>query len=85
MATFSNTDTGDKPSGPYYEKNVDNDVTLKEKVETLVKFVSSCKFGMMTTHDVVSGKLVSRCMAIAGKVKSPIGSISPEIYQENHN
>ncbi|KAI1445781.1 hypothetical protein F5Y02DRAFT_101239 [Annulohypoxylon stygium] len=67
MATFSNTDTGDKPSGPYYEKNVDNDVTLKEKVETLVKFVSSCKFGMMTTHDVVSGKLVSRCMAIAGK------------------
>ncbi|KAI1206149.1 uncharacterized protein F4807DRAFT_453579 [Annulohypoxylon truncatum] len=67
MATFSNTDTGDKPSGPYYNKNIDNDVTLKEKVETLTKFVSSCKFGMMTTHDVVSGKLVSRCMAVAGK------------------
>ncbi|KAI0880105.1 pyridoxamine 5'-phosphate oxidase [Annulohypoxylon maeteangense] len=67
MASFSNADTGNKSSGQYYEKNVDNDVTLKEKVETLVKFVSSCKFGMMTTHDVVSGKLVSRCMAIAGK------------------
>ncbi|KAI2467462.1 hypothetical protein F4781DRAFT_401965 [Annulohypoxylon bovei var. microspora] len=67
MAAFSNTDTGSKPSGPYYDKNIDTDVTLKEKVETLVKFVSSCKFGMMTTHDVVSGKLVSRCMAIAGK------------------
>lgn len=66
--TFSNTDTGDKPSGPYYNKNIDNDATLKEKVETLTKFVSSCKFGMMTTRDSSSGKLVSRCMAIAGKV-----------------
>ncbi|KAI1091176.1 hypothetical protein F5B19DRAFT_459997 [Rostrohypoxylon terebratum] len=67
MATFSNTDTGDKPSGPYYEKNVDNDVALKEKVEALTKFISLCRFGMMTTHDVMSGKLVSRCMAVAGK------------------
>ncbi|KAI4866554.1 pyridoxamine 5'-phosphate oxidase [Hypoxylon rubiginosum] len=67
MATFSNTDTGDKPSGPYYNKNIDNDATLKEKVEGLTKFVSSCKFGMMTTRDASSGKLVSRCMAVAGK------------------
>ncbi|KAI1481425.1 hypothetical protein F4774DRAFT_375325 [Daldinia eschscholtzii] len=67
MSSFSNTDTGDKPSGPYYNKNIDTDVTLKEKVETLIKFVSSCKFGMMTTRDPSSGKLVSRCMAIAGK------------------
>ncbi|KAI1802353.1 hypothetical protein F4811DRAFT_405412 [Daldinia bambusicola] len=67
MASFSNTDTGNKPSGPYYNKNIDTDVTLKEKVENLIKFVSSCKFGMMTTRDPTSGKLVSRCMAIAGK------------------
>ncbi|CAJ2511427.1 Uu.00g070520.m01.CDS01 [Anthostomella pinea] len=72
MASFSNTDTGDKPSGPYYNKNVDNDVPLKEKVETLTKFVSSRKFGMMTTRDPSSGKLVSRCMAIAGKEGSGI-------------
>ncbi|KAI1097961.1 pyridoxamine 5'-phosphate oxidase [Jackrogersella minutella] len=67
MSTFSNTDTGDKPSGPYYNKNIDTDATLKEKVETLAKFVSSCKFGMMTTRDTSTGKLVSRCMAVAGK------------------
>ncbi|KAI2602629.1 pyridoxamine 5'-phosphate oxidase [Hypoxylon sp. NC1633] len=67
MASFSNTDTGDKSSGPYYDKNIDTDVTLKEKVEGLTNFVSSCKFGMMTTRDPSSGKLVSRCMAIAGK------------------
>ncbi|KAI8958193.1 hypothetical protein F5Y11DRAFT_51418 [Daldinia sp. FL1419] len=67
MSSFSNTDTGSKPSGPYYNKNIDTDVSLKEKVETLIKFVSSCKFGMMTTRDPSSGKLVSRCMAVAGK------------------
>ncbi|KAI1780748.1 hypothetical protein F4818DRAFT_15282 [Hypoxylon cercidicola] len=67
MSGFSNTDTGDKPSGPYYNKNIDTDATLKEKVEALAKFVSSCKFGMMTTRDSSSGKLISRCMAIAGK------------------
>ncbi|KAI1381245.1 hypothetical protein F4677DRAFT_402486 [Hypoxylon crocopeplum] len=67
MSSFSNTDTGDKSSGPYYNKNIDTDATLKEKVETLAKFVSSCKFGMMTTRDPSTGKLVSRCMAVAGK------------------
>lgn len=69
MATFSNADTGDKPSDPYYNKNIDTNATLKEKVETLAKFVSSCKFGMMTTRDSSTGKLVSRCMAVAGKVR----------------
>ncbi|KAI0181734.1 hypothetical protein GGR52DRAFT_584236 [Hypoxylon sp. FL1284] len=67
MSSFSNADTGDKPSGPYYNKNIDTNVSLKEKVEALTKFVSSCKFGMMTTRDPSSGKLVSRCMAVAGK------------------
>ncbi|EMR67307.1 putative protein bli-3 protein [Eutypa lata UCREL1] len=57
MATFSNTDTGDKSSGPYYDKNVDNEVPLKEKIEAVTKFVSSCKFGMMTTRDPSSHKL----------------------------
>ncbi len=69
MASFSNTDTGDKPPGPYYEKNVDNEVPLKEKIEAVSGFVSSCKFGMMTTRDPSGHKLVSRCMAVAGKVR----------------
>lgn len=67
MATFSNADTGDKAADPYYAKNIDTKSNLKEKVEALAKFVSSCKFGMMTTRDATQGKLVSRCMAVAGK------------------
>ncbi|KAI0112772.1 pyridoxamine 5'-phosphate oxidase [Hypoxylon sp. NC0597] len=80
MASFSNTDTGDKPSGPYYNKNIDTDVTLKEKVEALAKFVSSRKFGMMTTRDPSSGKLVSRCMAVAGTVSKQKEHHYPTIF-----
>ena len=68
--SFSNTDTGDKHADPYKEKNLDNP-PLKEKVEGLVKFISSCKFGMMTTRIESSGLLASRCMAVAGKVRPP--------------
>ncbi|KAI1335780.1 putative BLI-3 blue-light-inducible Bli-3 protein [Xylariaceae sp. FL0016] len=67
MSTFSNTDTGSKPADPYTASNKDNGVSTQEKVEALDKFVSSCKFGMMTTRDSTSGKLVSRCMAVAAK------------------
>ncbi|KAI1084894.1 hypothetical protein F5B20DRAFT_523602 [Whalleya microplaca] len=67
MASFSNTNTGNKSADPYYNKNIDTNASLKEKVEGVTKFASSCKFGMMTTRDVNSGKLISRCMAIAGK------------------
>jgi len=70
--SFSNTNTGDKPADPYKEKNID-DASIKDKVEDLSEFVSSCKFGMMTTRDGSSGALVSRCMALAAKV----GSRSP--------
>jgi hypothetical protein len=64
--SFSNADTGDKPADPYKEKNLDH-ASIKEKVEDLSDFVSSCKFGMMTTRDGSSGALVSRCMALAAK------------------
>ena len=67
--SFSNTNTGDKPADPYKEKNLD-DTSIKVKVEDLSEFVSSCKFGMMTTRDGSSGALVSRCMALAAKVHS---------------
>ncbi|TGJ78739.1 hypothetical protein E0Z10_g10023 [Xylaria hypoxylon] len=65
--TFSNTDTAGKPADPYTQVNKDTAVTTQEKIEDLDKFVGVCKFGMMTTRDQVSGKLVSRCMAVAAK------------------
>lgn len=41
---------------------------LKEKIGDLVAFIEKCKFCMMTTRIGESGLLVSRCMALAGKV-----------------
>ncbi|KAL8878666.1 MAG: hypothetical protein Q9192_008394 [Flavoplaca navasiana] len=64
--SFSNADTGDKPADPYKEVNK-TEPGLKEKVEDLVNFIESCKFGMMTTRIESSGLLVSRCMALAAK------------------
>ncbi|KAI0132931.1 hypothetical protein BJ170DRAFT_592873 [Xylariales sp. AK1849] len=66
MSSFSNTDTGSKPADPYTKENKD-DAPVSEKIETLENFISSSKFGMMTTRDSSSGKLVSRCMAVAAK------------------
>ncbi|KAF4620197.1 hypothetical protein G7Y89_g14625 [Cudoniella acicularis] len=67
---FSNTDTGSKPADLYKATNID-ELSLKEKVEDLTDFISGCKFGIMTTRDASSGALISRCMALAGKVTSP--------------
>lgn len=64
---FSNTSTGDAPADPYKAKNKD-EPSLEEKIETLVAFVSSCKFGMMTTWNATTKLLASRCMAVAAKV-----------------
>jgi len=61
---FSNADVGDKTADPYKSKNQD-DVGLDEKVEDLGKFITACKFGMMTTRIASSGLLTSRCMALA--------------------
>lgn len=66
--SFSNTDTGDKPADQYKATNK-TDPELKEKVEDLVAFIDRCKFGMMTTRIESSGLLVSRCMALAAKVR----------------
>ncbi|KAI1382683.1 uncharacterized protein F4822DRAFT_435359 [Hypoxylon trugodes] len=67
MSTFSNTNTGSKPADPYTATNKEGDLPVSEKIETLDKFVNSCKYGMMTTRDGTTGKLVSRCMALAAK------------------
>lgn len=64
--SFSNTSTGDKPADPYTKANAD-DVPLEQKVTGLSDFITACKFGMMTTRDAGSGRLVSRCMAVAAK------------------
>ncbi|KAF2028758.1 hypothetical protein EK21DRAFT_113614 [Setomelanomma holmii] len=64
---FSNTDTGSKNADPYTQKNLQNEVSLKEKVEDLLKFVDSTKFCLLTTHVADSDLLASRAMALAAK------------------
>ncbi|RPA80059.1 hypothetical protein BJ508DRAFT_415565 [Ascobolus immersus RN42] len=54
----------DKPADPYKEKNVDNNLSIQEKVDGLVAFVKAHKFAMMTTRQTDNDSLVSRCMAI---------------------
>lgn len=69
--SFSNTSVpGDKPADPYKATNLTHP-DLKEKVQDLVSFMASCKFGMMTTRIESSGLLTSRCMALAAKVGPP--------------
>lgn len=69
--SFSNTTVpGDKPADPYKAENL-SDPDLKEKVDDLINFMESCKFGMMTTRIESSGLLTSRCMALAAKVAPP--------------
>ena len=66
--SFSNADTGDKPADPYKAVNK-TEPELAEKIEDLVGFIEQCKYGMMTTRIASSGLLVSRCMALAAKVR----------------
>lgn len=67
--TFSNTSTGSLPADPYTQHNTsdESDLSLKDKVEDLLKFIEGLKFGMLTTRQDATGFLVSRCMAIAAK------------------
>ncbi|KAI1108485.1 pyridoxamine 5'-phosphate oxidase [Nemania sp. NC0429] len=67
MSGFSNTDTGGKPADPYTRANQDAAATTQDKIGALDKFVTACKFGMMTTRDQATGKLVSRCMAVTAE------------------
>ena len=76
--SFSNADTGDKPADPYKEKNLD-EPSLKEKIDGLVNFVATSKFGMLTTRDGSTGLLASRCMAVAAQVQIP--SSFPQLAQ----
>lgn len=71
MSTFSNTDTGSKPADLYTHANKETAASTQDKIAALDKFVTACKFGMMTTRDQATGKLVSRCMAVTAEVVSP--------------
>lgn len=64
--SFSNADTGDKNPDPYKAKNLD-EPPLKEKIDGLVNFIATSKFGMMTTRHSSTGLLASRCMAVAAQ------------------
>jgi general stress protein 26 len=72
--SFSNADTGNKPADPYKAKNLD-EPPLKEKIDGLVNFVATSKFGMLTTRSGSSGLLASRCMAVAGQENGGIDLI----------
>jgi hypothetical protein len=63
------TEASAKHPDPYKEANVDENVSLEQKVRDLSAFMTHCKFGMMTTRDAGSGNLVSRCMALAAQVR----------------
>lgn len=65
---FSNADTGSKNPDPYVSKNKE-EPALKDKVAGLVEFIERCKFCMMATHVKKDDLIVSRCMALAGKVR----------------
>ncbi len=65
----SNTTASGKATDPYKAANLDNDISVAQKIEDLSHFMNNCKFGMMTTRDASSGHLVSRCMALAGQVR----------------
>ena len=71
--SFSNANPpADKPADPYTAKNLEPNADLKDKVEDLVKFVDQQKFCLMNTRIGSNGMLVSRCMAVAAKVRSKI-------------
>jgi len=72
----ADTTTSGKHVDPFKAANLDNDVPLAQKIEDLKNFITSCKFGMMTTRDAnKSGNLVSRCMALVTTVKRSHGAL----------
>ncbi len=60
MASTSTPSNGAKPADPYKAANEELDVPPKQKMEDLSKFMSVCKFGMMTPRTPDSGNLVYR-------------------------
>lgn len=70
MATTGTSATlGDKPADPYTHANKEQ-TDINTLVTDLVDFITTCKFGMLTTVEASShNNLVSRCMGLAGTVR----------------
>ncbi|EGX96607.1 protein bli-3 [Cordyceps militaris CM01] len=64
--SFSNTSTGNAPADPYTKANADTKVDGPQKMKDFTEFVTASKYGMLTTHQSGSSRLVSRSMALAG-------------------
>lgn len=63
------TNNGSAAVDPYTAKNVGM-VPLAQKMEDLNNFMAQIQYGMMTTQQSDGELLVSRCMALAGKVSA---------------
>ncbi|KAI5862046.1 putative BLI-3 blue-light-inducible Bli-3 protein [Durotheca rogersii] len=74
---MSTPSTGGKAADPYTAANKDPHVSIDQKIEALDKFAASRKYGMMTTRDSSTGRLVSRCMAL---VASEHGGIDQPFF-----
>lgn len=64
--SFSNTSTGDAPADPYTKANADTSVEGPQKFQEFTDLITTSKYGMMTTKQSGSSRLVSRSMALAG-------------------
>lgn len=70
--SFSNTSTGDAPADPYTTANADNAVDGPQKMKDFTQVITDCKFGMMTTRQAGTPRLVSRSMALAGTERNGV-------------
>ncbi|KAM3554776.1 hypothetical protein MY1884_005951 [Beauveria asiatica] len=64
--SFSNTSTSDAPADPYTKANADTKVDGPQKIKDFTDFITTSKYGMLTTRQAGSSRLVSRSMALAG-------------------
>lgn len=82
MSTTIPTTSGTQPLDPYKAKSLDEDIPLSQKITDLSTFITEQKFGMLTTKSSDDDLLTSRCMALAGKVKTLHHSIPPFLPRE---
>lgn len=64
--------TSKTPEDLYMKNNLEKHISVKEKIVDLGKFIDRLELCMVTTAKGDPPALVSRCMGVAGKVKTPI-------------
>jgi hypothetical protein len=67
--SFSNTETGDQHPEPYLEDNLEQDVPMEQKLQTLGHFFERVPICMVSTIHCETEELVARCMGLANKVR----------------